>query len=94
MFGNAQLGADAADLESAGMGNARTLVVVAPAGTRPATRAGTYGDVGEGELLLLVDSSRRLALACNRGDAAGELRIAPGDAIEIRADGQATAQKA
>jgi S-adenosylmethionine hydrolase len=48
-----------------------------------ALRATTYGDVEEGELLLLMDSSGRLALACNRGDAAGELRVAPGDTIEI-----------
>jgi S-adenosylmethionine hydrolase len=83
-FGNAQLGADAGDLDAAGMRNAPTLAVRAGATTGTARRASAYADVGVGELLLLVDSSGRLAVACNQGDAAGELRIAPGDTIEIR----------
>jgi S-adenosylmethionine hydrolase len=83
-FGNAQLGADPADLAAAGLDRASTLAVRAGAATATARRATTYGDVGEGELLLLVDSSGRMALACNRGDAAGELRVVPGDTIEIR----------
>lgn len=87
LFGNAQLGADGADLAAAGMEDAGTVVVRTGSGTRAVRVAGTYGEVGEGELLLLVDSSGRLALSCNRGDAAGELRVAPGDTIEIRNPG-------
>jgi S-adenosylmethionine hydrolase len=96
LFGNAQLGADGRDLAAAGMGDAETVVVRTAAGARTVPRAGTYGEVGEGELLLLVDSSGRLALACNRGDAAEELRVGPGDTIEISDAGaaEATAPKA
>ena len=83
-FGNVQLGAEAADLDAAGLGRASALAVRAGTTTSKARRASTDGDAGEGELLLLIDSSGRLALACNRGDAAGELRAAPGDTIEVR----------
>jgi hypothetical protein len=82
-FGNAQLGAGAADLEAAGLGDAPILAVRTGEATNPVRRADTYADVAEGELVLLVDSSGRLAVACNRGDAAGELRVSPGDTIEV-----------
>jgi hypothetical protein len=88
VFGNAQLGAGAADLEAAGLDAKPVLSVRAAGVARSVRRAASYGDVAEGELMLLDDSSGRLALACNRGDAAGELRVAPGDTIEIR-DGRA-----
>jgi S-adenosyl-L-methionine hydrolase (adenosine-forming) len=93
LFGNAQLGADAGHLAAAGVRGGTALAIRAGATTKTARRADTYGDGGEGELLLLVDSSGRLALACNGGDAAGELRVAPGDTIEI-GDAGATASKA
>jgi S-adenosylmethionine hydrolase len=44
----------------------------------------TFADVGDGELLLYLDSSRSLALAVNRGSAAAELRLAPGDEVVLR----------
>jgi S-adenosylmethionine hydrolase len=83
-FGNVQLGADASDLEAAGLADAAAVAVRAGAKTSSARRASTYGEVGQGELLLLIDSSGRPALACNQGDAAGELRVAPGDTVEVR----------
>jgi S-adenosyl-L-methionine hydrolase (adenosine-forming) len=92
-FGNVQLGAEAADLAAAGLVDASTLAVRAGTTTSSARRASTYGEAGEGELLLLIDSSGRPALACNRGDAAEELRVAPGDTVEL-SDGGATATKA
>ena len=45
-----------------------------------------FGDVPEGGLLLYVDSSGRAALAVNRGSAASELGLEPGDEVEIRLD--------
>ena len=44
----------------------------------------TFADVGEGELLLYLDSYRSVALAVNRGSAAAELRLAPGDEVVLR----------
>ena len=44
----------------------------------------TFADVGEGELLLYVDSYGSLALAVNRGSAAAELRLVPGDEVVLR----------
>ena len=44
----------------------------------------TFADVGEGELLLYVDSYGSLALAVNRGSAAAELGLAPGDEVVLR----------
>ena len=43
----------------------------------------TFADVEPGELLLYEDSSRRLALAINHGDAAARLRIAVNDELRL-----------
>jgi S-adenosylmethionine hydrolase len=45
-----------------------------------------FGDAPEGDLLLYMDSSGRVALAVNRGSAASELGLEPGDEVEIRLD--------
>jgi S-adenosyl-L-methionine hydrolase (adenosine-forming) len=84
-FGNVQLGAAAADLARAGLGGAEVLAVRAGAESFRAARAETYSVVGDAELVVLVDSSGRLAVARNRGDAAAHLRVAPGDRVEIAA---------
>jgi S-adenosylmethionine hydrolase len=44
---------------------------------------GTFADVGAGELLLYEDSSRTLALAVNRGDAATVLGLEPDDEVRL-----------
>jgi S-adenosylmethionine hydrolase len=82
-FGNVQLGAAATDLDRAGLGDAAVLTVRAGAESSPAARAQTYSAVGDDELMVLVDSSGRLAVARNRGDASMHLRVAPGDWVEI-----------
>ncbi|MGI9557947.1 MAG: SAM hydroxide adenosyltransferase, partial [Solirubrobacterales bacterium] len=51
-----------------------------------ATRGRAFGDVPAGGLLLYVDSSGRAALAVNRGSAAAELGLEPGDEVVIRLD--------
>ena len=45
--------------------------------------ASTFADVGEGELLLLEDSSRQLALAVNQGSARDRLGVHAGDTVRI-----------
>jgi S-adenosylmethionine hydrolase len=42
---------------------------------RVATYAQTFADVSPGELIVYQDAYRSLALAINRGDAAGELGL-------------------
>jgi S-adenosyl-L-methionine hydrolase (adenosine-forming) len=83
-FGNVQLGAVLSDLAASGLDEAGSLTL---RGGSPvaAVRGDTYADVDEGALVLLVDSSGWLAVACNRGDAAALLRVAPGDTLEITA---------
>jgi S-adenosylmethionine hydrolase len=46
--------------------------------------ARTFADVGDGELLLYVDSSGSVSLAVNRGSAAAELGLAAGDEVVLR----------
>jgi hypothetical protein len=44
----------------------------------------TFADAGAGELFLYEDSSGRLAIAVNQGDAAARLGVAVGDELRIR----------
>ncbi|MDE3134834.1 MAG: SAM-dependent chlorinase/fluorinase [Acidobacteriota bacterium] len=85
-FGNVQLGATADQLNAA-IGDAlqvEALQVDADSRvTLPAAYVRTFGDVGEGQLLVLSDSSRQLALALNRGNAAARLSLRPGDQVRI-----------
>jgi S-adenosylmethionine hydrolase len=81
-FGNVQLGATAEDIERAGLADAAHVVVRGGEAVRSAL-GDTYGAVDTGAFVLLVDSSGWLAVACNGGDAAQRLGVAPGDTIEI-----------
>jgi S-adenosylmethionine hydrolase len=74
-FGNVQLAAPAATL--AGLG--RALLV----GRLPAIRAGTFGEVPPGELVVYADSAGLVAVAVNGGHAAALLAVAPGDLLRI-----------
>ena len=49
-----------------------------------ATYAQTFADVSAGELLVYQDAYRTLALAINRGDAAGTLAVKPDDEVRLR----------
>ncbi len=46
--------------------------------------AQTFADVSPGELLVYQDAYRTLALAINRGDAAGTLALGPDDEVRLR----------
>ncbi|HWE58698.1 MAG TPA: SAM-dependent chlorinase/fluorinase [Solirubrobacteraceae bacterium] len=80
-FGNVQLSAESDQLD-AELGD--TLQVGADAGVAVSgSYARTFSDVDEGELLVLEDSSRQLALAINRGNAAARLELRTGDRVRI-----------
>ncbi|CAM2766002.1 S-adenosyl-l-methionine hydroxide adenosyltransferase family protein [Skermania piniformis] len=75
-FGNLVLGAEPADLAAAP--GSRLLVQ-----GHAATRTDTFAAVAPGGYAVLVDSSGWLAVAVNRGDAARELGLGPGDPVLI-----------
>ena len=81
-FGNVQLAATADDLAAAGL--AGPVEVTATGATTAGTVAGTFGDVPAGALLVLADSDFQVALAVNRGHAAGLLDVDPGDVVTVR----------
>jgi S-adenosyl-L-methionine hydrolase (adenosine-forming) len=78
-YGNVQLDVDHATLTGAGLRIGTELAVDG----RPARYARTFADVAEGTMLVYEDAWRRLALAINRGDAAAELGVRPGDTVRI-----------
>jgi S-adenosylmethionine hydrolase len=86
-FGNVALSAGVEDLEQAGLARAVRLEAVTRAGATPVRRAATFGDVSEGEFGLIEDSSGRMAVVLNRGNAAEALGLGLGDRLTIRALG-------
>lgn len=80
-FGNVQLDATREQLD-AEPGDLLQLKV-ASIGAMRAPYARAFADVGEGELLMLEDSSRQLALAVNHGSARDHLGVHVGDTVRI-----------
>jgi S-adenosylmethionine hydrolase len=80
-YGNATLLAAAEAAAEAGLQPGAGITVSAANRKHPASYAVTFADVGEGELMLYVDSSASLALAVNQGSAAERLGVAAGDEI-------------
>ncbi len=75
-FGNVQLDAVHDQLAQTGMQLGHQINLRSPAGdTRRAAYVRTFADVDAGDLLVYEDSSRRLAVAISRGDAAAQLRV-------------------
>jgi S-adenosylmethionine hydrolase len=83
VFGNVSLVATAADAHAAGLEPGKRLSVSAGGGSHEAVYALTFADVKYGELVLLVNSARSLALAVNHGNAAGQLQIGAGDRVTL-----------
>lgn len=86
-FGNVSLSARVEHLEAAGLAGVVRLEVVTRAGATPVRRAGTFGDVSEGEFAIIENSSERLAIVVNRGNAAEALGLAFGDPLTLAALG-------
>ena len=81
-FGNVQLDVEEPELELG-----RSFEVTARSGRSESVRyVRTFADAGSGELILYEDSSRRLAVAVNQGDAAARLGVAVDDELRIRLD--------
>ena len=84
-FGNATLDTDHDDMAGTGitLGN---VVEIESGGERYlATYAQTFADVRPGELIVYEDAYRTLAVAINRGDAAGTLALRPDAEVRLRA---------
>jgi S-adenosyl-L-methionine hydrolase (adenosine-forming) len=88
MFGNVRLSARTADLVAADLEGVG-LRVRTPAGEWPARRVRTFGDLGEEELGLLVDSAGWLAVVRNGSRAANLLDVSPYDRVILSAEGRA-----
>ena len=83
-FGNCQLNVDPDDLE--GWGDTLRLQLGGEA--RVARRVRTYGDIGEGQIGLVVDSYGLVSIALDRLPADSELGIRPGAEVRLqRLDG-------
>lgn len=76
-FGNVQLAAPADVLAS--------LPEKLTVGGMPATKASTFADAAEGQLVVYGDSAGMLALAINSGRAVVALSVLPGDIVKITA---------
>jgi S-adenosyl-L-methionine hydrolase (adenosine-forming) len=76
-FGNVQLNATPADLETAGLGPELAL------SGRRIIRVETFGDAAEGVLAAIVDSQGQIALVVNRGSAAELLGVRDGSAVVL-----------
>jgi S-adenosylmethionine hydrolase len=84
-FGNAALDARRGDLDRIGVVAGTPLLLEHRDRRVEAGYVRTFADVRPGEALLYEDSSGRLAIAINRGDAEAELGLAPDDEVVVRA---------
>jgi S-adenosyl-L-methionine hydrolase (adenosine-forming) len=83
VYGNVTLDARHEDLPGTALTLGRAVEVVVADRTSRAMFTTTFADVGAGDLLLYEDSSRTLALAVNRGDAATVLGVEPDDEVRL-----------
>jgi S-adenosyl-L-methionine hydrolase (adenosine-forming) len=83
-FGNVELNVRWPDLEGAGVHDAETLVADVEDSSYLLSGAITFGDLAEGELGLLNDSSGWMAVVLNGASAADALRVQPGDPVTLR----------
>jgi S-adenosyl-L-methionine hydrolase (adenosine-forming) len=83
-FGNVGLNVDHEQLAGTGITLGARVEVEALGETYVATYAQTFADVSAGELLVYQDAYRTLALAINRGDAAGTLGLRADTEVRLR----------
>jgi S-adenosylmethionine hydrolase len=80
-FGNVQLAATATDLAGSGLALGGQVFVHGGPVSRPALLATTFGDVGQGELLVYPDAAGYVAIAVNGGSAATVLELSDQDSV-------------
>lgn len=78
-YGNAQLNVDPDELAPFG----DTVLLHVHDDVRTARRAETYGTIGRGGVGLVVDSYGLVSICLERQSAAAELRIGPGDEVQL-----------
>jgi S-adenosylmethionine hydrolase len=84
-FGNAALNVDHDHMAGTGITLGGTVEIEASDERYLATYAQTFADVRPGELIVYEDAYRTLAVAINRGDAAGTLSLRPDAEVRLRA---------
>ncbi len=80
-YGNVQTNISPGDLEAAGLEDCSELTVRVGASVHRIRRAAAYAQVGEGDLLIHIDSAGLLALAMRGGRACDRLSLAEGMAV-------------
>jgi S-adenosylmethionine hydrolase len=83
-FGNAGLNVGHDDLAGTGLTLGGQVEIEAAGERYLATFAQTFADVKPGELIVYEDAYRNLAVAINRGDAAGTLGLIPDAEVRLR----------
>ena len=83
-FGNAALDVDHDDMAGTGITLGGTVEIETGGERYLATYAQTFADVRPGELIVYEDAYRTLAVAINRGDAAGTLALRPDAEVRLR----------
>ena len=89
-YGNAQLNVDPDEITEFG----DTLLLRFHANVRTARRASTYGDIGRGQLGLIVDSYGLVSICLDRQSAAAELGVGTGDEVQLEAGDEPAAVSA
>jgi len=82
-FGNISLDLCRDDLDGHPLAGAARVSVGSRKRRRIATRADAFEDVADGGFLFYEDSSGRMAIAVNRGDASDVLDLRAGDVVEL-----------
>jgi S-adenosylmethionine hydrolase len=83
-FGNAGLDVNHDDMAGTGLTLGGTVEIEAGGERYLAKYAQTFADVRRGELIVYEDAYRTLAVAINRGDAAGTLGLQPDAEVRLR----------
>ena len=82
-FGNLALAAGAGELVALGLQTGAPVTLRWPTGTESVLIGTTFADVAPGEIVLLMDSSGHLAVACREGSAARLTGLQPGAIVEL-----------
>ena len=83
-FGNAGLNVSHEEMAGTGITLGSTVEIDAGGERYLAAYAGTFADVGPGELIVYEDAYRSLAIAINRGDAGATLGLQPDAEVRLR----------